>query len=72
MGGAQGGSEGVGEAMYIISSKNMLNKAQQHGYAVPAFNIHNLETLQVVVETAAQYRSPVILAGTPVPTATVA
>lgn len=43
----------------------MLNKAQQHGYAVPAFNIHNLETLQVVVETAAQYRSPVILAGTP-------
>ncbi|VTR55942.1 D-tagatose-1,6-bisphosphate aldolase subunit GatY [Serratia fonticola] len=50
--------------MYIISSKNMLQKAQQQGYAVPAFNIHNLETLQVVVETAAQYRSPVILAGT--------
>lgn len=51
--------------MYIISSKNMLKKAQAEGYAVPAFNIHNLETLQVVVETAAQHRSPVILAGTP-------
>ena len=52
--------------MYIISSKNMLQKAQVEGYAVPAFNIHNLETLQVVVETAAQHRSPVMLAGTPV------
>lgn len=51
--------------MYIISSKNMLKKAQAEGYAVPAFNIHNLETLQVVVETAAQHRSPVMLAGTP-------
>ena len=51
--------------MYIISSKNMLLKAQRHGYAVPAFNIHNLETMQVVVETAAELRSPLILAGTP-------
>ncbi len=51
--------------MYIISTKNMLQKAQQQGYAVPAFNIHNLETMQVVAETAAEMRSPVILAGTP-------
>ncbi len=51
--------------MYIISSKNMLKKAQSEGYAVPAFNIHNLETLQVVVESAAQLRSPVMLAGHP-------
>lgn len=43
----------------------MLQHAQKEGYAVPAFNIHNLETLQVVVETAAKLRSPVILAGTP-------
>lgn len=51
--------------MYIISTKAMLNKAQREGYAVPAFNIHNLETLQVVVETAAELRSPLIVAGTP-------
>lgn len=51
--------------MYIISSKNMLRQAQLGGYAVPAFNIHNLETLQVVVATAAKLQSPVILAGTP-------
>jgi len=43
----------------------MLKKAQREGYAIPAFNIHNLETLQVVVDTAAELRSPVILAGTP-------
>ena len=51
--------------MSLISSKKMLLKAQRGGYAVPAFNIHNLETLQVVVETAAELESPLIVAGTP-------
>ncbi|MFY9996080.1 MAG: tagatose bisphosphate family class II aldolase [Leclercia sp.] len=51
--------------MFIISTKAMLTKARYGGYAVPAFNIHNLETLQVVVETAAELRSPLIVAGTP-------
>lgn len=51
--------------MGILSTREMLKKAQREGYAVPAFNIHNLETLQVVVETAAELKSPVILAGTP-------
>lgn len=49
----------------ILSTREMLKKAQREGYAVPAFNIHNLETLQVVVDTAAELKSPVILAGTP-------
>lgn len=49
----------------ILSTKQMLLKAQKEGYAVPAFNIHNLETLQVVVNTAMKMRSPVIIAGTP-------
>lgn len=43
----------------------MLKKAQREQYAIPAFNIHNLETMQVIVETVAEYQSPVILAGTP-------
>lgn len=51
--------------MKILSTREMLKKAQKEGYAIPAFNIHNLETLQVVVETAAELKSPVILAGTP-------
>lgn len=49
----------------ILSTREMLNKAKKEGYAVPAFNIHNLETFQVVAQTAAELRSPVIIAGTP-------
>ncbi len=49
----------------ILSTREMLKKAQAGSYAIPAFNIHNLETLQVVVETAAELKSPVIIAGTP-------
>lgn len=44
--------------MYLISSHEMLKDAQRRGYAVPAFNIHNLETVEVVARTAAQLRSP--------------
>ncbi|MET4696743.1 tagatose bisphosphate family class II aldolase [Endozoicomonas lisbonensis] len=51
--------------MALVSTRQMLLDAQAGGYAVPAFNIHNLETVRVVVETAAEMRSPVILAGTP-------
>ena len=49
----------------IVSTREMLLKAQREGYAVPAFNIHNMETLQVVAETAMEMKSPVIIAGTP-------
>ena len=48
----------------ILSTREMLLKAQREGYAVPAFNIHNMETLQVVAETAMEMKSPVIIAGT--------
>lgn len=51
--------------MSLVSTRQMLLDAQVGQYAVPAFNIHNLETVRVVVETAAEMRSPVILAGTP-------
>lgn len=49
----------------IRNTKAMLVKAREEGYAVPAFNIHNLETVQTVVKAAAEERSPVILAATP-------
>jgi tagatose 1,6-diphosphate aldolase GatY/KbaY len=49
----------------IVNTRDMFSKAQRGKYAIPAFNVHNLETVQVVVETAAALRSPVILAGTP-------
>ena len=51
--------------MSLISTKQMLLKAQEEGYAIPAFNIHNLETIQVVLQAASDLKSPVILAATP-------
>lgn len=49
----------------IQNTKEMLLKASRENYAVPAFNIHNLETIQTVVEAAVELRSPIILAATP-------
>lgn len=49
----------------ILSTRQMLLDAQAGHYAVPAFNIHNLETLQVVADTAAMMHSPLIIAVTP-------
>lgn len=51
--------------MGIISTKYLLLDAQAKGYAVPAFNIHNAETIQAILEVCHELRSPVILAGTP-------
>ena len=51
--------------MSIISTKYLLQDAQANGYAVPAFNIHNAETIQAILEACSEMRSPVILAGTP-------
>lgn len=49
----------------ILSTREMLLKAQNEHYAVPAFNIHNMETMQVIVDAAVQLRSPLIIAATP-------
>lgn len=43
----------------------MLLNAQEQGYAVPAFNVHNLETTQAVVDAAVEVKSPLIIAVTP-------
>lgn len=51
--------------MRLYNTKEMILDAQKKHYAVPAFNIHNLETFQVVVDICNEMRSPVILAATP-------
>lgn len=50
---------------HIINSSYLLKQARKEGFAIPAFNIHNLETIQVVLNVAKELDSPVILAGTP-------
>lgn len=51
--------------MSLMNTNDLLKHAQKNNYAVPAFNIHNLETIQTVLEAADELRSPVILAATP-------
>lgn len=45
----------------LASLSSVLQKAQRGGYAVGAFNINNLETLQAVMEAAESETSPVII-----------
>ena len=47
--------------MALVNLKTKLNSAKQGGYAVPAFNVYNLETVSGVVSAAQKARSPVIL-----------
>lgn len=50
---------------HLLNTKEILLNAQAQGYAVPAFNIHNLETAQSVIDAAVDMRSPLIIAVTP-------
>lgn len=51
--------------MCLVSTRHILKKAKMEGYAVPAFNIHNLETIHAVINVAESRKSPVIIAATP-------
>jgi len=45
----------------LVHIKEIVNHAQQHNYAIGAFNIHNLETALGVARAAAKMRSPAII-----------
>jgi fructose-bisphosphate aldolase class II len=47
--------------MAMISLRQMLDHAAEHGYGVPAFNVNNLEQVQAIMEAAQETDSPVIL-----------
>lgn len=49
----------------MINPLPYIKKANDHGYAVPHFNIHNLDNMRAAVESAKKLGSPVILAATP-------
>ena len=44
----------------LVSFNAMLEHARKHGYAVPAFNVSNMETIQAVVCAADEKNSPLI------------
>jgi fructose-bisphosphate aldolase class II len=47
--------------MALISLRQMLDHAAEHGYGVPAFNVNNLEQIQAIMEAAQALDAPVIL-----------
>ena len=51
--------------MPLVTSKEMLLKAQGEGYAVCAFNAENMEMVQAIVAAAERLSSPVIIQTTP-------
>ena len=46
----------------LINTKKLLTRALRDGYAVPAFNFYNMETLKAILNAAQITQSPVILA----------
>lgn len=47
--------------MALISLRQLLDNAAEHGYGVPAFNVNNLEQIRAIMEAADEANSPVIL-----------
>ena len=47
--------------MALITLRQLLDHAAEHGYGVPAFNVNNLEQMRAIMEGAAATDSPVIV-----------
>jgi fructose-bisphosphate aldolase class II len=45
----------------LVNTKEMFAKAVKGGYAIPAFNVNNMEQLQAIVQAASETKSPVIV-----------
>ena len=46
----------------LTTTKQILTKALHGGYAIPAFNFYNIETLTAILDAAQITQSPIILA----------
>ena len=51
--------------MSLVTTKELLLKAQEGHYAVGAFNVENMEMVQAVVAAAEELNAPVIMQTTP-------
>ncbi len=51
--------------MANYSSRDILQKAREQGYAIGAFNAANLETLKAVVQAGSNLRAPIIIESSP-------
>ena len=51
--------------MPLVTTNEMLKKAQESHYAVGAFNVENMEMVMAVVKAAEEMKAPVIMQTTP-------
>jgi fructose-bisphosphate aldolase class II len=49
--------------MALVSMRQLLDHAAEHGYGIPAFNVNNMEQVQAIMQGAEACNSPVILQG---------
>ncbi len=49
--------------MPLVSMRQLLDHAAEHGYGIPAFNVNNLEQVQAIMDAAATVDAPVIMQG---------
>src|SRR5471030_1320937 len=47
--------------MPLVSMRQLLDHAAENGYALPAFNVNNLEQVQAIMSAADQVNAPVIM-----------
>ena len=47
--------------MSLVSMRQLLDHAAEHGYGLPAFNVNNLEQMRAIMEAADETDSPVIV-----------
>jgi len=47
--------------MALITLRQLLDHAAEHGYGVPAFNVNNMEQMHAIMEAADETDSPVIV-----------
>ncbi len=47
--------------MALVSLRQLLDHAAEHGYGVPAFNVNNMEQIHAIMEAASATDSPVIV-----------
>src|SRR3954465_3417378 len=47
--------------MGMVSLRQLLDHAAENGYAVPAFNVNNMEQIQAIMQAADELDAPVIL-----------
>jgi len=49
--------------MPLVSMRQLLDHAAEHGYGLPAFNVNNLEQVRAIMEAADEVDAPVIMQG---------